>query len=172
MAEWSIAAVLKTVEGNTSGGSNPSLSANNQSESAVTHKVTADLIFIPYKFPWQQRLQSLGYKCINMSTNKKISLLTLLGLILPLGNIWGPYIIRIHNDIQSYQFRKNLVIFEFFLSLVAFILAVAFSLKGINSGFNPNFFTVSACIVAVQDIIIIITAFMAPFLAQGKFQQQ
>ncbi len=29
MAEWSIAAVLKTVEGNTSGGSNPSLSATN-----------------------------------------------------------------------------------------------------------------------------------------------
>lgn len=29
MAEWSIAAVLKTVEGHTSGGSNPSLSANN-----------------------------------------------------------------------------------------------------------------------------------------------
>ena len=28
MAEWSIAAVLKTVEGNTSGGSNPSLSAH------------------------------------------------------------------------------------------------------------------------------------------------
>ena len=27
MAEWSIAAVLKTVEGNTSGGSNPSSSA-------------------------------------------------------------------------------------------------------------------------------------------------
>ncbi len=27
LAEWSIAAVLKTVEGNTSGGSNPSLSA-------------------------------------------------------------------------------------------------------------------------------------------------
>ena len=31
MAEWSIAAVLKTVEGNTSGGSNPSLSAENES---------------------------------------------------------------------------------------------------------------------------------------------
>ena len=29
MAEWSIAAVLKTVEGHTSGGSNPSLSALN-----------------------------------------------------------------------------------------------------------------------------------------------
>ena len=28
MAEWSIATVLKTAEGNTSGGSNPSFSAN------------------------------------------------------------------------------------------------------------------------------------------------
>ena len=28
MAEWSIASVLKTDEGHTSGGSNPSLSAN------------------------------------------------------------------------------------------------------------------------------------------------
>ena len=30
MAEWSIAAVLKTVEGNTSRGSNPCLSAEKQ----------------------------------------------------------------------------------------------------------------------------------------------
>ena len=36
MAEWSIAAVLKTVEGHTSGGSNPSLSANNKFNSAVS----------------------------------------------------------------------------------------------------------------------------------------
>ena len=32
MAEWSIAAVLKTVEGHTSGGSNPSLSAKKSAE--------------------------------------------------------------------------------------------------------------------------------------------
>ncbi len=37
MAEWSIAAVLKTVEGHTSGGSNPSLSA----EKAVSHRLAA-----------------------------------------------------------------------------------------------------------------------------------
>ena len=48
MAEWSIAAVLKTVEGHTSGGSNPSLSANNLSKTAVTQKVTAVFIFTPY----------------------------------------------------------------------------------------------------------------------------
>ncbi len=35
MAEWSIAAVLKTVEGNTSGGSNPSLSAKNPDNLSV-----------------------------------------------------------------------------------------------------------------------------------------
>ena len=32
MAEWSIAAVLKTVEGYTSGGSNPSFSATRMSK--------------------------------------------------------------------------------------------------------------------------------------------
>ena len=32
MAEWSIAAVLKTVEGHTSGGSNPSLSAETKTK--------------------------------------------------------------------------------------------------------------------------------------------
>ena len=35
MAEWSIAAVLKTVEGHTSGGSNPSLSAGEYGNSLI-----------------------------------------------------------------------------------------------------------------------------------------
>ena len=35
MAEWSIAAVLKTVEGHTSGGSNPSLSADKSCKSMI-----------------------------------------------------------------------------------------------------------------------------------------
>ena len=41
MAEWSIAAVLKTVEGHTSGGSNPSFSA----ESLVNSMFTRLFIF-------------------------------------------------------------------------------------------------------------------------------
>ena len=36
MAEWSIAAVLKTGEGHTSGGSNPSLSAINVGNQQIT----------------------------------------------------------------------------------------------------------------------------------------
>ena len=45
MAEWSIAAVLKTVEGHTSGGSNPSLSAikpDYQAFVVSTHEFTHD----------------------------------------------------------------------------------------------------------------------------------
>ena len=48
-AEWSIAAVLKTVEGHTSGGSNPSLSANNKDKTAVSQRLAAVLILYTYK---------------------------------------------------------------------------------------------------------------------------
>ncbi len=44
MAEWSIAAVLKTVEGNTSGGSNPSLSA-------IKPDFQAFVVLAPYLTP-------------------------------------------------------------------------------------------------------------------------
>ena len=53
MAEWSIAAVLKTVEGHTSGGSNPSLSANNKVESAASQQLTAVFILYTYKSPYK-----------------------------------------------------------------------------------------------------------------------
>ena len=49
MAEWSIAAVLKTVEGHTSGGSNPSLSANNKDKTAASQQLAAVLILYTYK---------------------------------------------------------------------------------------------------------------------------
>ncbi len=49
MAEWSIAAVLKTVEGHTSGGSNPSLSAKNKVNSAASQRLVAVLIIYTYK---------------------------------------------------------------------------------------------------------------------------
>lgn len=49
MAEWSIAAVLKTVEGHTSGGSNPSLSASNKDKTAVSQRLAAVLVLYAYK---------------------------------------------------------------------------------------------------------------------------
>jgi hypothetical protein len=52
MAEWSIAAVLKTVEGNTSGGSNPSLSASNINQTAINHVFIAVFYFNTYIFTY------------------------------------------------------------------------------------------------------------------------
>ena len=49
MAEWSIAAVLKTVEGNTSGGSNPSLSA-------IKPDYQAFVVFTPQFIPGRSLL--------------------------------------------------------------------------------------------------------------------
>ncbi len=46
MAEWSIAAVLKTVEGHTSGGSNPSLSAKHFTNRLIIADIQA-IIFYP-----------------------------------------------------------------------------------------------------------------------------
>ena len=45
MAEWSIAAVLKTVEGHTSGGSNPSLSAKSAESLCNTTSYRGFVIF-------------------------------------------------------------------------------------------------------------------------------
>ena len=47
MAEWSIASVLKTDEGHTSGGSNPSLSAKNESSNKeiLNYQLVKDFFF-------------------------------------------------------------------------------------------------------------------------------
>ena len=47
MAEWSIAAVLKTVEVRASGGSNPSLSAENESSNkkVLDYQLVEDFFF-------------------------------------------------------------------------------------------------------------------------------
>ena len=50
MAEWSIAAVLKTVELRGSGGSNPSLSATKQIITKVVMKITTFFIAISGKY--------------------------------------------------------------------------------------------------------------------------
>ena len=60
MAEWSIAAVLKTVDPHGSGGSNPSLSAENQKTikiSKLQNKFAGFLFFNPSGQESQFRIQ-------------------------------------------------------------------------------------------------------------------
>lgn len=96
----------------------------------------------------------------------KISLLTLIGLILPFGNIWGPYLKKIPQSSSSYVFRKRLVIFESFCTLSAFVLSVILNVKAFNMGFNLSLMRLSAFVLVVYSLLIIITAIIAVILAQ------
>lgn len=49
MVEWSITVVLKTTVPRGTGGSNPSLSANNKDKTAVSQRLAAVLILYTYK---------------------------------------------------------------------------------------------------------------------------
>ena len=49
MAEWSNAAVLKTVEGHTSGGSNPSFSADEKSTTLVVGFLISIMSIVYYR---------------------------------------------------------------------------------------------------------------------------
>jgi hypothetical protein len=62
VAEWSIAAVLKTVEGHTSGGSNPSFSADKYKKAPLalfSFSGTLKLAFIENKPPSGTKILSL-----------------------------------------------------------------------------------------------------------------
>lgn len=96
----------------------------------------------------------------------KISLLTLVGLILPFGNIWGPYLIKKPQSSSSYVFRKRLVIIESFCTLSAFVLSVILNVKAFNMGFNLSLMRLSAFVLVIYCLMIIITAMIAVILAQ------
>jgi len=93
-----------------------------------------------------------------LAIHKKIACLTLLGLLIPLGNIWGPLLIRISKESQTYRFRRNVILFEICLTLASYIPAIVFALRGVSSGYNPTSFTISASILILQYIAIVISA--------------
>lgn len=57
-----------------------------------------------------------------MEVNQQIKFLlsTLLGLVLPLGNVWGPFLINAHGDPLLRAYRKKLVILEIIIYLAVF----------------------------------------------------
>jgi hypothetical protein len=74
MAEWSIAAVLKTVEGQTSGGSNPSLSAKRNFSlleflsNPLKHMISRDFLF-----EQNLKLTQIKLKTITLLVTQKLS---------------------------------------------------------------------------------------------------
>lgn len=54
----------------------------------------------------------------NMTFKQKISLLSLLGILLPAGNLWGPYLARVPRKSDAATFRTRLLFVEIVLSII------------------------------------------------------
>ena len=106
-------------------------------------------------------------KCIVMIASKKISLLTLIGIIIPFGNIWGPYLVRKFPK-NSYisKFRFRLVIFEILLTVVSFLISVIISVKAFNSGFDVQLIKDSMIVLLIHNLVIIATAITLAIITQ------
>lgn len=60
-----------------------------------------------------------------MKPTVKMVCLTLLGLLLPLGGIWGPYLVKIKNE-KERKFRSRLIAAEVVIWLVSMVPLVIF----------------------------------------------
>ena len=96
---------------------------------------------------------------IVMIASKKISLLTLIGIIIPFGNIWGPYLVRkLPKNSYISKFRFRLVIFEILLTVASFLTSVMINVKAVNSGFDVQLIKDSMIILLIHNLVIIVTA--------------
>lgn len=100
-----------------------------------------------------------------MKTSKKIPLLTLLGLILPFGNVWGPYLIRVPKGSTEAKLRSRLAIFEAILSVAAVSASILLCVKAVYSEYDANLISTALQISLIQNIVILVTAVVMIFLA-------
>ena len=102
-----------------------------------------------------------------MDASKKISLLTLIGIILPFGNIWGPYIARrIPKKSYASRFRFRLFIFELLLTVCSFLTSVIINVKAFNRGFDVQLIKESMIVLLIHNLVIIITAISLAIVMQ------
>lgn len=106
-------------------------------------------------------------KCIVMITSKKISLLTLIGIVIPSGNIWGPYLIRKFPK-NSYisKFRFRLFIFELLLTVGFFLASVMLNVKAFNRDFDVQLIKESMIVLLIHNLVIIVTAITLAIVMQ------
>jgi len=103
-----------------------------------------------------------------MKQIRRISLFTLLGLILPLGNIWGPYIVNVPVNSVEAKFRKKLVLFEVVLTVIFFVIATVLMAKSMSADFNMSIFMKALKVFLIEDVIIVAAAFISPLLVRYK----
>ena len=103
-----------------------------------------------------------------MVLSKKISLLTLLGLILPFGNIWGPFIIKVPKGSKESDFRHLLIAFQTILTVISFAISIGLIAEAIYSEYNISQIKMAAYIFLIQDIVIIAVAVITALLAKSE----
>ena len=65
----------------------------------------------------------MSKKILIMDKRKSVILSTLLGLVLPFGNIWGPFLVRCDRKEQR-KYRRSIVWSELAITVVSFIIGV------------------------------------------------
>lgn len=100
-----------------------------------------------------------------MDARRKISLLTLLGVVLPFGHIWGPFLVRVPKESRVRGFRFKLALFEILLTVISFAVSIIMNIKAINSGCDSQMLSASAVVLMIHCLLIIATAVILAFAA-------
>ncbi len=103
-----------------------------------------------------------------MTLSKKISLLTLLGVILPFGNIWGPFIIKVPKGSNESDFRHILIAFETILTFISFAISIGLIAEAMVSEYYISEIKMAAYVLFIQDIVIIVVAVITALCSKSK----
>lgn len=101
-----------------------------------------------------------------MNASAKVSLLTLLGLVLPLGNIWGPFLIKVGHDRYAYRLRRRLLVIEVLLTVVCFVVSIATLVKGFSpTTVDTSYITQGIYPLLAMNILVIVVAIISLIVA-------
>lgn len=103
-----------------------------------------------------------------MKILNNISLITLIGLVLPFGNIWGPFLVSVPKDSPGDRFRRRLVLLEILLTFIFFTIAIVLMAKSMNADFNVSLFVKAMKVFIIESVVIIAIALTAPYLLKTK----
>ncbi len=102
-----------------------------------------------------------------MNASAKVSLLTLLGLVLPLGNIWGPFLIKVGHDGYAYRLRRRLLLIEVILTVVCFVISIATLVRGFSpTGVDTSYVTQGIYPLLAMNILMIVVAIISLMVAK------
>ena len=112
-----------------------------------------------------------------MNSTQKIALLTLLGLILPLGNVWGPFLLSGPMSSDTIRFKKKMVLIEIIVSLISWVIPVVSIVQKVKTvasdlSFGDYISQALTSTLWIQPISILGIALIAYFYEEAKSMQE